>query len=615
MRTKRCLTAIPIAAVVCSFALISPLVPAAPVAALDAVAALAPERYMKHVTYLASEAMKGRGNGLAELDEAAEYIASQFRVSGLRPLGDEGTFFQRFEVTTGAQLGLRNELVFNGSALTLNDDFVPISFSNTAAFQGPVVFVGYGITAPELQYDDYRGINVTNKIVIAFRHEPQELDAKSPFNGTNATRHASFINKAINARQHGAKGIVFITDPNNHATEPDVVGPATRAAESDDAGISSVHVRGDFVEALLAKSGRDLAAIQQRIDRDLEPQSFEVPDARITIATDVARTRQPVRNVVAAVPGHDPKLRNEWVVVGAHYDHLGLGNRGSLTPSQVGQIHHGADDNASGTAGVLEIGRVAATHQQQFKRSLLFMTFAGEELGLLGSSYFTNHPTVPIAGIAGMINMDMIGRLRNDRIFVGGVGTSPAFRPWLQELNHKVGLLLDYSDSGFGSSDHTPFNTKRIPVLFFFSGLHADYHKPSDTSEKINGEGAKKVLSLVYLMLERIANDARRPQYSEVQEEPPSGGGGGYGPYFGSIPDFRDDLKGVLFADVRPGSPAAKAGLQSGDLLVEFDGRPIQNLYDFTYALRAKKPGDAVLVVVKRNGGEVKATVVLEARR
>jgi membrane-associated protease RseP (regulator of RpoE activity) len=213
--------------------------------------------------------------------------------------------------------------------------------------------------------------------------------------------------------------------------------------------------------------------------------------------------------------------------------------------------------------------------------------------------------------------MDMIGRLTNDRLFVGGVGTSPNFKSWVEEVNKTTGLTLDYSDSGYGSSDHTSFTVKRIPVLFFFSGLHADYHKPSDTADKINGEGAQKVLSLAYLMLDRIANDTERPQFTQVQQPQPTGGsgGGGYGPYFGSIPDFRDDLKGVLFADVRPNSPASKAGLLPGDLMTSFDGKPTQNLYDFTYALRGKKPGDVVVVEVKRNGQDLKVDVMLEARK
>jgi aminopeptidase YwaD len=305
------------------------------------------------------------------------------------------------------------------------------------------------------------------------------------------------------------------------------------------------------------------------------------------------------------------------VVVGAHYDHLGLGDRSSLAPSQIGQIHHGADDNASGTSGVLEVARLAAKNKSQWKRSVLFITFAGEELGLLGSSQFVNHPTVPLNNVIGMINMDMIGRLNNDRLFVGGVGTSPNFKPWLDEFNQTVHLQLDYSDSGYGASDHMSFNAKKIPVLFFFSGLHTDYHKPTDTYDKINAAGAVKVLSLVYMMADRMASEAKRLQYTEVQQPKPAsaGSGGGYGPYFGSVPDFRDDLKGVLFADVQNNSPAAKAGLKQGDLLVEFDGKPVQNLYDFTYALRAKKAGDVVGVVVRRNGQDVKVNVTLEARR
>ena len=582
----------------------------------SAVADLSAARYLERVTYLARDEMKGRGDGSPELDQAADYIASQFRTFGLKGAGNDHTYFQNFELTTGANFGSKNQLQLSGENLRINEDFVPIAFSNTAEFEGPVVFAGYGITAAELHYDDYQGINANAKVVVILRHEPQELDPASPFNGTNFTVHASFINKAINARQHGAKGIVFITDPNNHVSEADTVGEATRIEESTDFGISAVQARRGPVMKLFKDAGRDLAAVQKKIDANLESQSFELPAVRIRIATEVNRTRKTVRNVVGMLPGSDPALQNEYVVAGAHYDHLGLGDRNSLAPSQIGQIHHGADDNASGTSGVLELARLASKNKQAFKRSIVFMTFAGEELGLLGSSYFVNHPTIPLENITAMINMDMIGRLTNDRLFVGGVGTSPNFKSWVEDFNKSVGLKLDYSDSGFGASDHTSFNAKKIPVLFIFSGLHADYHKPSDTYDKINAQGAVKVLSLVYPMLAKVANEPERLQYTQVQEPQPQGGGaGGYGPYFGSIPDFRDDLKGVLFSDVRPDSPAAKAGLKAGDLMVQFDGKPIQNLYDFTYALRAKKPGDVVLVVVKRNDQEVKANVTLEARR
>jgi len=583
--------------------------------AATAVADLSSSRYFEHVKYLASDDMKGRGDGSPELDKAADYIASQFKNSGLRPMGDNNTYFQKFELTTGAQLGTHNELQVSTSPLKVTEDFVPIVFSNTATFDAPLVFVGYGITAPEFHYDDYAGIDAKGKIVVVLRHEPQETDPKSPFDGTNFTRHASFVNKAINAKQHGAQGIIFITDL-SHTDEQ--VGPATRTEETDDLGIPGIHAKRDPLLNVFKAAGKDIAAIQKQIDADLKPESFELPNSRAHISTDIVRTRKTVRNVVAGIQGSDPTLREEWVVIGAHYDHLGLGDRSSLAPSQIGQIHHGADDNASGTSGVLELARLAARNKGEWKRSVLFMTFAGEELGLLGSSNFVNHPTIPLKNVVGMINMDMIGRINNDRLFVGGVGTSPSFKGWLEEFNKQsVHLQLDYSDSGYGSSDHTSFNAKKIPVLFFFSGLHTDYHKPSDTYDKINSNGAIKVLSLVYMMADKIANEPKRLEYAEVQQpqQAASGGGGGYGPYFGSVPDFRDDLKGVLFADVQNNSPAAKAGLKTGDLMVEFDGKPIENLYDFTYALRSKQPGDMVVVVVKRNGQTVKVDVKLEARR
>ncbi len=578
--------------------------------ATDELRELSAARYLEQVKYLASDEMKGRGDGSPELDKAADYIASQFRLWGLRPMGDSNSYFQDFEITTGALAGPKTELQVNRTSLKVNQDFVPLPFSNTAVFDGPLVFAGYGITAPELQYDDYQTIDATGAIVLVLRHQPQETQDRSPF---NSSQHNTFINKAINAKQHGARGIIFITDLNH---EDEEVGRATRGADTDDLGIPAVHAKRAPLLKLFVDAGKDLGMIQKKIDTNLQPQSFELP-VRAHIATDIVRTRKTVKNVVAGITGSDPALQNEWVIVGAHYDHLGLGDRNSLAPSQIGQIHHGADDNASGTAGVLELSRLAAMNKNEWKRSVLFITFAGEETGLLGSSYFANHPTIPLKNTMAMLNMDMIGRLNNDRLFIGGVGTSPSFRSWLEELNNSVHLHLDYSDSGYGASDHMSFNAKKLPVLFFFSGLHTDYHKPTDTADKINANGAVRVLSLVYLTLDKVVTNAGRLEYAEVQQPRPSaaGSGGGYGPYFGSVPDFRDDLKGVLFADVQNNSPAAKAGLKQGDLLVEFDGKPIENLYDFTYALRSKKPGDVVSIVVKRNSQSVKVDVTLEARR
>ena len=584
-------------------------------------AALSAAQYFKHVEFLASDELKGRGNGTPELQRASEYIASQFKTFGLKPAGDNGTYFQNFEITTGTSYGRRNALTIDTRKLALDADFEPLSISLPAQIDGPMVFAGYGITAPDLQWDDYSGLDVKGKIVVVLRHEPQELDANSRFDGKEMTTHATFMNKAINARQHGAKAVLFITDPNNHPDDKDAMSPMMRNIGDEDSGIAALRITRSSVAPLFERAGKSISGVQKEMDTALKPQSFDLK-ASVRLVMDIARVRKTVRNVMAALPGSDNALKNEWVVAGAHYDHLGLGDDHSLAPSQIGQIHHGADDNASGTAGVLELARIASAQKPRFKRSILFMTFAGEENGLLGSNYFVNHSTVPLRSITGMINMDMIGRVNNNHLNVLGVGTSPEFKAWIEEFNTAVGLQISFSASGHDGSDHISFDGKHIPILFFFSGLHADYHRPSDTSDKINRDGAISVLQLVARSVERLANASARPQYTEVREERPANAGiasasagGGYGPYFGSVPDFRDDIKGVLFADVRADSPAGKAGLKAGDTLTEFGGQSITNLYDFTYALGNKKAGDVVPVVVQRNGQPLKVNVTLEERR
>jgi Zn-dependent M28 family amino/carboxypeptidase len=289
-----------------------------------------------------------------------------------------------------------------------------------------------------------------------------------------------------------------------------------------------------------------------------------------------------------------------------------------LAPSQLGTVHPGADDNASGTAGVLELARWAA-HQQKPNRGILFLAFAGEELGLLGSEWYVNHPTYPLEKAVAMINMDMIGRVRDGKIFLSGTGTGSTFPKLMEDVKPPAPIQIDLAEkAGYGSSDHTSFTTKNVPVLFFFSGLHADYHKPSDTFDKIDSAAAVKLLDYIADLVTHLENDPR-PQYIRVAAPSVgpvgSGGGTGYGPAFGSIPDFNEPPKGVRFADVRDGTPAAKAGLKAGDILIEFDGKEIANLYDFTYALRAHKPGDLVLVKVLRGDKTIEAKVLLTERR
>ncbi|HLI86743.1 MAG TPA: M28 family peptidase [Bryobacteraceae bacterium] len=587
---------------------------------LGATASIDPNLYLDDIKFLASPQMKGRATGSPELEKAAAFIATKFQEFGLKP-ADGKSFYQAFPVTTNARLGKTNRFHFteNGKAVALHfpEDFLPFNFSSSGKLAGQVVFVGYGITAPEYNYDDYAGIDVKGKIVLMLRHEPQEYDEKSVFAGKSYTRHTQFASKASNAKNHGAIGVILINDLPNHRSDGDGLEKFGSTEGPAEAGIPFLQVKVEKIESWFKDAGKDLDAIEADIDRTLQPRSFAFPASlRVDANLDVERVVKTVHNVVGYLPGET----DEYVILGAHYDHLGLGEQFSLDPEMKGTVHPGADDNASGTAGVIELARWYASQPKQ-KRGIVFMTFAGEELGLLGSEFYTEHPDLPLDKCAAMINMDMIGRVRNEKLYIGGVATGSTLRALLEREAPKFPLQLDYSDtSGYGSSDHYEFTAKGVPVLFFFSGLHGDYHKATDTWDKIDAPDAAKVLQLVADVTDQLRQEPGRPQFVRVAPPagalgPAAGGSGGYGPYFGSVPDFGEGVKGVKFSDINPGSPAAVAGLKANDVMIEFDGKPIQNLYDFTYALQAKKPGDTVKVKVLRDGKPIEVNVTLTRRK
>jgi len=588
------------------------------------------DRYLNNIKFLASPEMRGRESGSPELEKAAQYIVAQFKSDGLKTL-DGKSYLQPFEITTSAKLGKANrfEIVAGGNSQELESpkEFVPINFSARGSASGGVVFAGYGITAPEYNYDDYAGIDAKGKFVIVLAHEPQEFDEHSVFDGKVYTTHSEIYNKAFNARKHGAAGVILVWDSVNHEKSGPQGQPEREVMEQfggtsgpTDAGILFVQVREEEVATWLSAAGKNLTDIERGINADLKPRSFAVPGIEVKENVDVERVVKTVHNVVGYLPGET----DEYVIIGAHYDHLGLGGQFALDPSATGQVHPGADDNASGTSGVIELARHFSALPKP-KRGILFMTFAGEELGLLGSGFYANHPELPLDKAVAMINMDMIGRVRDGKLYVGGAGTGTTLRADLNALTPEFPELhVDYSDnSGYGSSDHTSFTAKEVPVLFFFSGLHGDYHKATDTWDKINSQSAIEVVELVADVVNKLDTDPSRPQFVRVEEKDNphsgaiagSGGGGGYGPYFGSIPDFAEPPRGVRFADITPGSPAGKAGLKAGDILVKFGAENIRNLYDFTYALRAHKPGDEVDVEVLRGDQTVTAKVTLTERK
>ena len=584
-----------------------------------------PRAYLEHVKFLASADLEGRGNGSPGLDAAAEYIAKHFGSAGLEPAGDAGTYFQTFGMVTGLSVQPGNAIVVNAGRSSVDfeigRDYRLISTSSDQSGPSPalpVIFAGYGISAPSLHYDDYAGIDVSGKAILIFTHEPQENDPRSAFEGQTNSLHAAMIRKVEVARARGARALLVIDDT-NHRPAVDNYRRWLRDPQAEEFGLPVFYLSRDRVQRALG-TRLNLETVSDDIDRDLEPKSRALSDITVTAVDRTVKVRRAVRNVIGIVRGSDPALQAETVIVGAHYDHLGRSGRFSLSQNGTGQIHHGADDNASGTAAVIEMAKATVGARRDFRRSVVFMTFAGEEHGLLGSSHYVNHPSVPLEKTIAMINLDMVGRA-GGRILVDGLANSPSIEEDLKSAESSSSLAMKSlrGGPGAGASDDATFLLKRIPALNFFSGFHADYHRPSDTWEKIDAAGGAAVADLALALVRQLANRATRPAFVETvqQDHHASGSVGavsGYGPYFGSVPDFAGDGDGVKFTEVRSGSPAAKAGFRGGDVMVSFGGMAIKTLYDFTFALREKKPGDRVEVTVLRNGKPVTATVELTDR-
>jgi hypothetical protein len=407
---------------------------------------------------------------------------------------------------------------------------------------------------------------------------------------------------------------IVATGPNTKDVKDELIAARTDVAVSD-AGLLAVSVKRDVAEALFQGSGKSLLDAQKAIDEAKKPGSFALTGARATGTVDLKARRAATRNVIGLLPGADTAKNTEFVVVGAHYDHLGLGGPASLDPSPMGKIHHGADDNASGVAAMLELQRRLVLQRGGLGRSILFMAFGAEEIGLLGSSHFVKNPTVALDKVVAMVNLDMVGRMKNDKLDVHGAGTSPVLKPLFEAANKDLGLTLNLIQGGFGPSDHASFYGVQKPVVFAFTGNHADYHRPTDTADKLNVSGTVKVVRFLEPVIAGLSTAAERPPFTAVKEAggPAGSRSAGFRVYVGGIPDYSEEKNGVLLTGVTPDSPAEKAGLKGGDRIVKFGEKEIRDIYDYTYALQDRKPGEKLVVVVERdeNGVKVKKSLDL----
>jgi hypothetical protein len=572
---------------------------------------------------LSSDDLEGRAVATPGGAKAIDYLARQFAAIGLAPLGDKG-YAQSFEVSTGVEPGPKNSLslVRSGVSTTFErgKEYTPISFTDSGEARGDVVFVGYGISAPELHYDDYAGHDVKGKIVLAMTHEPREKDQTNPFRKPEAYRYTEVRYKAFNAREHGARALILVSDPVNHETDRLF---ALQGGGGQTAGILLVNVTRSVADRILASpdrpadKGSPLLELQRAIDREFRPRSTLLAGSTIALSVDVTSRKGKGANVIGLLTGTDPGLKSEAIVVGAHFDALGRGGENSLAPDQVGKVHHGADDNASGVAGVLAVARTFSKSKP--KRSIVFACFDGEETGALGSGHYVKHPTWPLEKTYAMVNLDSIGRLSGNRVYVHGVDSAKELRTIVERAASGSKLELKMVGDAYGPSDHTSFYVHGRPVAFFFTGPHADYHRPTDTSDKLEPEGIRRIAQVVARTVADLASRPAPLTFVKLAGKPTMGrgsGGGGYGAYFGSIPDFSESpVPGVKLTGVRTGSPAEKAGIRGGDTLVAFGGMTIRNLHDLTFALKARRPGDTVEVRYLRAGKELRTNAVLEERR
>ena len=604
-------------------------------------------RLRRAVEWLAAPEREGRGPGTQGIEQAADWMAEQLASIGLKTIGGpagpdqaaaaDGSPFQRFGMTLDAKLAAAAdntaELVGppgpDGTprtiSLSVGKDFTPLAAGGSGRFDLPLVFAGYGITAPPEKYDDYAPLAaaagapaaVKAAAVIVLRQEPQKDNPHSVFDGNQASQYAALARKVANASEHEAGGIIFCNDA---AAEGDELMAFTRAGDgSENRTLPILQVRRSLIDDVVKASlGRDLDAIQAGIDDTLTPQSAALTGWRIRGQTAIDRTVTEGRNVIAILPAAGPPRDGaadvagmrpaETVVLGAHYDHLGYGGANSAAPGEHA-VHHGADDNASGTALLVEVARILK-EQGPFPRTILFVAFSGEERGLLGSAHYAANALVPLAETVAMVNLDMVGRLDGNKIVIHGTGTGTGLDSLVDRFVAARGFESAKEPGGFGPSDHSSFYAKKIPVLHLFTGSHSDYHRPTDTAEKINYEGMVRIARLVADIVRDLATAPERPAYIEVAS-PQFARGGGDRPYFGSIPDFGKPGKGYAITGATKDSPAAKGGLKGGDVIVRLGESAVTGLEDFDSALRKHKGGATVPVVVVRDGVEVTLQITL----
>ncbi len=549
------------------------------------------------INYLASDSLKGRKPGDSGDLLTANYIQSKFKNAGLKLLYNDG--LQQFGVITSVKLGEYNLLEIDNKRYTLKEDYQPFSFSANTTFENEVVFVGYGLTVNKdnIDWNDYNNVDVEGKWVIILNGDPEFDKSESVFVEYSDTR-----SKVLNATDHSVGGIIFVSGPAYNKT--DELSPVFYDKNSSKYNVPVIQVKRAIIDSILKNTGTSVTELESELIKNMAPGSFPV-NQKIKATTELIQNQVNTQNVAGLLPGNDPVFKNEYIVIGGHHDHLGMGGHGSgsRVPDTIA-VHNGADDNASGVAAIIELAEKFAA-QNNNKRSIIFTTFGAEEMGLVGSKAFVNEPPVDLNNVTAMFNFDMIGRLDSaNNLSIGGSKTALETEALLNQYNTDFNLLL--SESGYGPSDHSSFYVQNIPVFFISTGAHSDYHTPNDDTNLINFEGAQKVTSYAYNIILDVSNREKQLTFNEAGEKQRPAMGGRFKVTLGIMPDFAGmEKRGLRIDAVTKGKPAQKGGIQKGDIITAIDGKKVGNIYDYMNRLKTLEAGKTISVDVLRDEKQV----------
>jgi hypothetical protein len=577
-------------------------------------------RMKSDLQFLTSDECEGRGPGTEGINKAADFIAAAFKNAGLKPGGKDGGYFQPFQVRGAPKPPIVAMTLRGPNDLNIKiaaDDYSALGMTGSGKASGDIVFIGHSIANEKAEYDDFKDLDINGKIVLMLRRSPRYTGDKRFADDETMQAVVSLAKKVENAEKRGAAAVLLVNDRSTLADSGDIMAPFSSGAFGSPAKIPALHLRRDLGELIVRKAlGKTLEQLEKEIDKDLKPQNGVLKGWTADVDVAIDRNRMiDVKNVVGVLEGSGP-LAEEIVIIGAHYDHLGYGGRDSLARGSKA-IHYGADDNASGTTSVIELARRFGGMKDRVGRKIVFMTFSAEEMGLLGSAHYCKEPLFPLEKTVAMINLDMVGRCALDKddnlekMEIGGVGTAKSFEEMIDRHNKKYNFKLKKTKTGMGPSDHQSFYMKKLPVLFFFTGLHTDYHRPSDTWDKINLDSMAKIVDMVEDVAKEVTSQETPLEFVQVAAPQRNPGEKGVRPNvtLGIMPDYNDEGEGLLLSGVTPDGPAAKAGLKEGDRILSIGGQPVKNITAYMAEMRKAERGKPVEVIYERKKEKITVQV------